>query len=73
MFRYVIDERFKKMFMALMAQLKLYDVEVSAYRLLIEQLKKNASDIPWGKMLKDIRNTKRFRQQEIRRDRGKIS
>ncbi len=53
---------FKKMFTLLMAQLKLYDVEVSSYRLLIEQLKKSAPDIPWDKMLRDIRNTKRFRQ-----------
>src|SRR5713101_5363077 len=57
------DQRaFKKMFTLLMAQLKLYDVEVSSYRLLIEQLRKSATDISWDKMLRDIRNTKRFRQ-----------
>lgn len=53
---------FKKMFTVLMGHLKLYDVEVSAYRLLIEQLKKNAPNIPWDEMLRDIRNTNRFRR-----------
>jgi hypothetical protein len=42
--------------------LKLYDVEVSAYRVLMEGLKATGPDIPWEKMLKNIRNRKRFRQ-----------
>jgi hypothetical protein len=51
---------FKKMFTILMTQLKLYDVEVSAYRVLMEGLKATGPDIPWEKMLKNIRNRKRF-------------
>jgi hypothetical protein len=53
---------FKKTFTILMTQLKLRDVEVSSYRILIEQLKENGPDIPWEKMLKKIRSTKQFRQ-----------
>src|ERR1700730_16275066 len=48
---------------ALVMQLKQYEGEVSAYRMMIAALRQSRPDIPWDKMLEKNRSSRRFQQQ----------
>jgi hypothetical protein len=44
-------------------QLKQYEGEVSAYRMMIAALRQSRPDIPWDKMLEKNRRSRRLQQQ----------